>query len=94
MVKRFLLFSTLLVLLACAAPTPEDPGGNVDYAIVIHGGAGLSSGSLPAAEEERYEEALAILEKGAGSLFDRWSSTTGKIARESAFFSHVGKKVK
>jgi len=76
MVKHILLFSALFVILSCAAPAPEELGGSVEYAIVIHGGAGLSSGSLPPAEEAHYREGLeralraglSLLEEGGSSL--------------------------
>jgi beta-aspartyl-peptidase (threonine type) len=76
MFRRFVLLSALFSILACAATAPDGSAKSVDYAIVIHGGAGLSSGSLPPAEEQRYREALElalragldVLQEGGASL--------------------------
>jgi beta-aspartyl-peptidase (threonine type) len=73
MIRRLVLLSALLVLLACSGGSP---GKKVEYAIVIHGGAGLGSGSLPPEEERRYRAGLeralsaglAVLERGGSSL--------------------------
>jgi beta-aspartyl-peptidase (threonine type) len=77
---RLPLALALPLLLAAAAPPPADRGANraevvlrrpgaVEYAIAIHGGAGVISKSLPAAEREEYVRSLAaVLRLGEGVL--------------------------
>jgi beta-aspartyl-peptidase (threonine type) len=105
MLKRILVLPALCALLACAAPTQEEPGGGVDYAIVIHGGAGLSSGSLPPAEEADYREALERALRAGLSLLAEGGSSLDAVERvlrimeddpafnagKGAVFSNAGK---
>ncbi len=80
--RRLSVLVCLLALTACApapeAPAPQEPKdtGGVDWAIAIHGGAGVRHSRVPPEAEAAYKEGLRralelgrnMLEEGASSL--------------------------
>jgi beta-aspartyl-peptidase (threonine type) len=79
MLRRLTLLAGLIILPACGASAPELPGERIEYAIAIHGGAGLSSGSLQQEEEERYLSSLKLALKAGLTILDQGGSSLDAV---------------
>jgi len=87
--KRLALLVPLLLLACCGAPAPpDDAAGQAappEWALAIHGGAGVPRGSLTEAEQQAYREALGQALRIGADLLDQGGSSLDAVEQVVRF---------